>query len=51
MKRNTAGVDRVIRGTAGVVSGWFGIANITAWWGIGLLIVAIILVFTALFGW
>jgi len=51
MKRNAGNADRVIRGVLGIAAGVFGVLNIGTWWGIVLLIVGIVFVFTALFGW
>lgn len=51
MQRNVGSADRVIRGIIGIVAGVFGVMNIGIWWGIVLLIVGVVSIFTALSGW
>jgi len=44
-------VDRIIRGIIGIILAVLGIMYIGFWWGILLLVVGIILLFTAVTGW
>ena len=51
MKRNMGNADRITRGIIGIILVAIGIMYIGFWWGILLLVVGLILLFTAVTGW
>jgi len=50
MKRNMGKIDRIVRGIVGVILAIIGIMYLGFWWGILLLVIALILIITAIIG-
>jgi hypothetical protein len=50
MKRNMGNLDRIIRAIAGVILIVVGVLYLGFWWGILMLVIALILLITAIIG-